>query len=79
MEQFVPVQDDTDDEITDAVRLVLQKNPFVEASQIAVSTRNCVVTLEGSVRNHTEQQMAECDAWYVFGVDKVINLLTDRE
>lgn len=75
----VPVQEDNDDEITDAVRLVLQKNPFVEASQIAVRTRNCVVTLEGIVRNHTEKQMAECDAWSVFGVDKVSNLLTVRE
>jgi len=77
--EVVPVQDDNDDEITDAVRMVLQKNPFVDASQIAISTRTSVVTLTGSVRNPAEKQMAECDAWYVFGVDQVSNQLTVRE
>lgn len=77
--EVVPAQEDHDDEITDAVRLVLQKNPFVDASQIAISTHNSVVTLEDSVRNQTEQQMAECDGWYVFGVDNVINLLATRQ
>ncbi len=76
--EVVPVQDDTDDEITDAVRIVLQKNPFVDASQLAVSTTNSVVTLSGSVRSQAEKQMAECDAWYVFGVDNVSNRLTPR-
>ena len=56
--------------------MVLQKNPFVDASQIAISTRTSVVTLTGSVRNPAEKQMAECDAWYVFGVDQVSNQLT---
>jgi osmotically-inducible protein OsmY len=77
--EVVPVQDDTDDEITDAVRIVLKKNPFVDASQINVSTRNCVVILTGLVRNQTERQLAECDVWYVFGVDQVSNQLTVRE
>jgi osmotically-inducible protein OsmY len=77
--EVVPVQDDTDDEITDAVRIVHQKNPFVDASQIAINTRNAVVTLEGLVRNQTEKRLAEYDAWYVFGVDGVINQLTVRE
>jgi hypothetical protein len=31
---------------------------------------------ERVVRNETEKRMAECDVWYVFGVDKVINQLT---
>lgn len=77
--EVVPVQNDNDDEISDAVRIVLEKNPFVDASQINVSTHNAVVTLAGLVRNQTEQQLAEYDAWYVFGVDKVINRLTVRE
>jgi osmotically-inducible protein OsmY len=34
-----------------------------------------VVTLEGLVANGTEKDMAEFDAWYVFGVDRVINKL----
>jgi osmotically-inducible protein OsmY len=76
---IVPPQEDHDDEMSDAVGLVLEKNPFVNAAQIRVSTRNSVVTLEGLVTNATEKQMAECDAWYVFGVDKVINALAVRE
>jgi osmotically-inducible protein OsmY len=61
------------------VRIALEKNPFVDASQINVSTRNSVVKLAGLVRNQTEKQLAEYDAWYVFGVDRVINQITVRE
>lgn len=75
----VPPEEDNDDEITDAVCLVLEKDPFVNADQIRVSTRNAVVTLEGLVINDTEKDMAEFDAWYVFGVDRVINKLAGLE
>jgi osmotically-inducible protein OsmY len=71
----VPPEEDNDDEITDAVGLVLEKDPFVNAAQIRVHTQNSIVTLEGVVANDTERAMAECDTWYVFGVDKVINTL----
>jgi osmotically-inducible protein OsmY len=74
----VPVQEDNDDEITDAVYLVLEKDPFVNADQVHVSTRNAIVTLEGLVANGTEKDMAEFDTWYVFGVDRVINSLAVR-
>jgi osmotically-inducible protein OsmY len=70
-----PPEEDTDDEVTDAVRLVLEKDPFINADQIRVSTRNFVVTLDGVVRSPGQKQMAEHDAWYVFGVDNVINRL----
>lgn len=68
-----PVEEDNDDEVTDAVRLVLEKNPFVNADGIRVGTRNYVVTLEGLVRSKEAREMGEFDAWYVFGVDKVVN------
>jgi osmotically-inducible protein OsmY len=68
-----PPEEDNDDEVTDAVRLVLEKDPFVNASQIRVSCRDFVVTLEGLVPNPLEREMAEDDAWFVFRVDKVIN------
>jgi osmotically-inducible protein OsmY len=71
----VPPEEDNDDEITDAVALVLDKDPFVRAEQIRIHTGNAVVTLAGLVANETEKHMAECDAWYVWGVDQVINLL----
>jgi osmotically-inducible protein OsmY len=34
-----------------------------------------MVTLRGMVANHEEGEMAEIDAWYVFGVDQVVNEL----
>ncbi|MGH7966121.1 MAG: BON domain-containing protein [Candidatus Binatia bacterium] len=73
-------QEDNDDEITDAVRLVLEKDHLVDAGQIRVSTRRAVVTLEGLVvANEREKSLAESDAWYVFGVDRVVNALAMRE
>lgn len=69
----VPSEEDNADEIIDAVRLVLEKDPFVNAAQIKVSCANDWVTLEGLVKNATERRIAEADAWYVFGVDGVTN------
>lgn len=68
-----PPEEDRDEEITDAVRMALEKDPFVNASQVRVSTKNCVVTLTGVVPKEAERAMAEHDAWYVFGVDQVEN------
>ena len=73
-----PPEDDSDDEITDAVRLALEKDPFVDAGQIRVSTRNSVVILQGLVPTEAERHMAEFDAWYVFGVDRVTNRIGVR-
>ena len=70
-----PVQEDNDGEITEAVKLVLEKDPLINASHIRVATRSAAVTLEGLVANPAESEMAEMDAWYVFGVDSVINRL----
>lgn len=74
-----PPQEDNDDEVVDAVRLVLEKNPFIDATQIKVSCRNYCVTLEGIVQSKAQRQMAEADAWYVFRVDRVINQLQTKE
>ena len=71
----VPPEDDNDDEVTDAVTLVLEKDPFIKSDQIHVTTRDFIVTLEGLVASEELKEMAEFDAWYVFGVDKVINNL----
>lgn len=70
-----PAEPDTDAEITDAVRVVLEKDPFVDAGQIIVGTVDAVVTLAGLVPTGTEREMAEKDAWYVFGVDSVRNTI----
>jgi len=69
----VPDESDSDDAIADAVVLVLEKDPFVDAGQIRVGVRHAVVALTGAVPTETEREMAEFDAWYVFGVDAVDN------
>lgn len=70
-----PAMDDNDDECMDAVRLVLEKDPLVNASQIRLRCRNLVVTLEGAVSTQNSKMAAEADAWCVFGVNGVSNHL----
>ncbi len=60
-----PPEVDTDDDITDSVRLALDKDPLVHSSQIRVTTRDGQVTLEGLVPQPEERQMAEQDVWYL--------------
>ena len=73
-----PPEEDNDGEITDAVRIALEKDPFVNASRVRATTREAVVTLRGQVPTDSERNMAEADAWYVFGVNGVINELEVR-
>jgi len=73
-----PLQDDSDHEVVKAVQLALKKDPFVNHDRIRVTARNYVVTLEGTVPTVMQKEMAEFDAWYVFGVDKVVNKLEVR-
>ena len=68
-----PPEADSDEAILEAVRLVLEKDPFVDASQIRVGIKNALVRLTGLVPTEAEREMAEFDAWYTFGVDKVDN------
>jgi len=69
----LPAQQDNDDEITDAVRLALEKNPFINATKTTVTSKDGVVTLAGLVPNETMRRMAERDAWFVLGVRRVVN------
>lgn len=68
-----PPEEDNDDEITDAVRIVLEKDPLVHASQLTVRTRDGEVTLHGYVASEQERRFAALDAWYVNGVRDVVN------
>ena len=74
-----PPEEDNDDEVVDAVRLALEKDPFINATQIRIGCRNFTVTLEGLVKTGVQRKMAEADAWYVFRVDRVLNLLLVEE
>lgn len=71
--QVVPAEEDNDDELTDAIRLVLEMDPLVHADQIGIRTEAGVVTLGGVLQRDEERRMAEMDAWAVCGVADVHN------
>jgi len=73
--ELSPPMEDNDDELTDSIRLVLEKDPLVNASQIKIRSQNYVVTLEGAVATENSKMAAEADAWYTFGVNQVVNNL----
>lgn len=74
-----PPQQDSDAEVLDALRLVLEMDPLVpHADQIAAGCENYVVTLDGTVGSDQERQQAEMDAWALFAVDRVINNVAVR-
>ncbi len=73
-----PPEEDNDDEVADALRLVLEMDPLVDPDGIAVRVENYVVTLEGAVRSDAERRRAEFDAWALFAVDRVVNRLEVR-
>jgi len=68
-----PVEEDGPDQIEEAVRVALDGNPDVDASQIRVGVRGRVVRLTGGARSESARELAEADAWTVLGVDDVIN------
>ena len=70
-----PPEEDAPIRIEEAVRIALDKDPFVDASQVRAGVRNRTVRLTGAVRSREARDAAEWDAWYVFGVDDVINEL----
>jgi len=70
-----PRYEERDDEVTEALGLVLEADPAIDASQIRPSCAKWVVTLEGSVPSEEQKRRAELDAWYLSGVERVINKL----
>jgi osmotically-inducible protein OsmY len=73
-----PPEQDTEGELSDAVRLALEKDPLLDADAIRVGTRGSVVTLAGAVPSLPQRDAAERDAWAVFGVDEVVNRIAVR-
>ncbi len=73
-----PAEDETDDEISDAIRLVFDKEPSLNADEISISTRNSEVTLRGVVHSSEQRRIACYDCWYVPGVNAVHNELQIR-
>lgn len=70
-----PREPDDDGELLEAVRVVLEKDPLVDVGSMRISVRERVVTLAGAVPSEEQRGLAEMDAWYVWGVDRVDNRL----
>lgn len=67
--------EEQDEELVDLIRIVLEKDPLVNASQITLHSEQGVVTLEGAVATPNSKRAAESDVWYVLGVNEVVNNL----
>jgi len=68
-----PLEEDAPIQIEEAVRIALDKDALFDASQIRVGVRGRTVRLTGWVPTAAVRYAAEWDAWYVFGMDDVIN------
>lgn len=68
-----PPEEDSDDEVEDAVAAVFEKDRLVDESSLKARARDWVVTLEGVALSDEEKQAAEDDSWYVWGVNDVVN------
>lgn len=73
-----PPEEDGPDQIEEAVRVVLNHNPAIDAAQIRVGVRNRVVRLTGLAPSEVVREIAEDDCWAVFGIDDVINEIEVR-
>lgn len=70
-----PACEESDVEVAEALRLVLEADPEIDAAQVRPACEKWVVTLEGNVPTEEQKRRAELDAWYLSGVDRVINHL----
>ncbi|MDT8386545.1 MAG: BON domain-containing protein [Thiogranum sp.] len=69
--RVLPAESDSDDELTDAVKIVLEKDPLVHAGQLRVGTAAGVVELDGQLPSEDEHMLALLDTWAVPGVWEV--------
>lgn len=68
-----PPERDSDAEITDIIRIVLEKEPAIDIAQVQFAVRDRVVTLSGSVHSDENRRIAAWDCWYIPGVHDVRN------
>lgn len=76
--RVVPPEKEGDSELSDAVRMVLEKDPLVHSQQISVDVKHGEVTLNGYVASDEERRLAVLDAWYVPGVREVVDKIQAR-
>ena len=70
-----PDEEDSDDDIADVLRLVLEADPQVNADQIRVDCEDGVLKLDGGVPTEEMKRRAELDGWALYGIAGVENRL----
>lgn len=70
-----PAYEDREDEVAEALGLVLEADPLLRAERIRSRCEGKTVILEGAVATEQQRERAELDAWSLFGVDRVVNRL----
>jgi len=70
-----PPYEDRDDEVAEAMRLVLDADPELDAEQIRTNCNGKIVFLEGTVPNDQQKRRAEQDAWSLAAIRGVVNRL----
>ena len=68
-----PPERDSDEEIADIIRIVLEKEPAIDVLQLQISVRDRVVSLQGSAQSEENRRVAAWDCWYIPGVHDVEN------
>lgn len=71
--QVQPPDRDTDGDLADAVRMVLEKDPNLDAMQLHIDVHAGVVQLEGETWSEEQKKFAAGDVWAVPGVWEVYN------
>jgi osmotically-inducible protein OsmY len=69
----VPPEEDGDDELNDAVRMTLEKDPLIDAGQLRVGTAGGIVHLEGLTLSPEQHESVLEDVWLVPGVADVVD------
>ncbi|HTR10832.1 MAG TPA: BON domain-containing protein [Paraburkholderia sp.] len=76
--ELVPAEADGDEEICEALALVLESDPRVHAGQITINVEDKRITLAGCVATEAERRQAEMDAWCLDTVAGVVNRIEVR-
>lgn len=70
-----PAEEDNDGEISEALRLVIERDRGLNADEINAVVKNAEATLAGRVGSGEQAERAVLDCWYVPGVHNVRNEL----
>lgn len=68
-----PFEEDGPDQLEEAVRITLERDPAFDAAQIKVGVRGRIVRLTGLLHSQNARRAAVNTAWTVFGVDEVLD------